>query len=49
MWLVVAAGTIHRSITGEMFLAPCLGTDLYKKKFKKDSEVDERRAEKDTA
>lgn len=34
MWLVVAAGTIRRSISGKMFFAPCLGTDLFGKKLK---------------
>jgi hypothetical protein len=29
MWLVVAALTIKNSITGKMFYAPCLGTDLF--------------------
>jgi hypothetical protein len=29
MWLLIAAGTVQRSITGKMFFAPCLGTDLY--------------------
>lgn len=29
MWLVVAVGTIRKSITGEMFYSPCLGTNLY--------------------
>ncbi|KAH7383061.1 MFS transporter [Cadophora sp. MPI-SDFR-AT-0126] len=29
MWLVVAVGTVQRSLTGKMFFAPCLGTDLY--------------------
>lgn len=33
MWLVVAAGTIRRSISGKMFFAPCLGTDLFGKKL----------------
>ncbi|KPI46073.1 Sulfite efflux pump SSU1 [Cyphellophora attinorum] len=31
MWLVVAAGTIYRSFTMEMFYSPCLGTNLYAK------------------
>ena len=35
MWLVVAAGTIRNSISGKMFYAPCLGTDLFMKKFAK--------------
>jgi hypothetical protein len=29
MWIVVAIGTVQRSITGKMFFAPCLGTDLF--------------------
>ena len=29
MWLVVAIGTVQRSISGKMFFAPCLGTNLY--------------------
>jgi hypothetical protein len=31
MWLVIAAGTAQRSITGEMFFAPCLGTNMFQK------------------
>ena len=34
MWLAVAAGTVQRSLTGEMFVAPCLGTDLFLKRLK---------------
>ena len=34
MWLVIAAGTVQRSITGEMFFAPCLGTDLFLRRVK---------------
>lgn len=33
MWLVVAARTVQRSLTGKMFFAPCLGTDLFQKKL----------------
>ena len=29
MWLIIAAGTVQRSLTGKMFFAPCLGTDLF--------------------
>jgi hypothetical protein len=29
MWLGIAAMTLKRSITGQMFFAPCLGTNLY--------------------
>ena len=29
MWLVVATGTVKGSISGKMFFAPCLGTDLF--------------------
>ena len=29
MWLVVTAATVKRSISGKMFFAPCLGTDLF--------------------
>ena len=32
MWLVVAAGTVRGVVSGKMFFAPCLGTDLYLKK-----------------
>lgn len=35
-WLIIAAGTIQRSITGKMFFAPCLGTDLFLRKLKED-------------
>jgi C4-dicarboxylate transporter/malic acid transport protein len=31
MWLVVAVMTVQRSLTGKMFFAPCLGTDLFQK------------------
>jgi hypothetical protein len=34
MWLVIAAGTVQRSITGKVFFAPCLGTDLYLRKLR---------------
>jgi hypothetical protein len=33
MWLVVAAGTIKKSVKGTMFFAPCLGTDLFLKRI----------------
>ena len=36
LWLVVAAGTVMRSITGQMFFAPCLGTDLFLKKLEEE-------------
>lgn len=36
MWLVVAAGTIQRSISGKMFFAPCLGTDLFLRRQKEE-------------
>lgn len=29
MWLVIAVRTVRRSLTGKMFFAPCLGTDLF--------------------
>ncbi|KAF1973446.1 hypothetical protein BU23DRAFT_464524 [Bimuria novae-zelandiae CBS 107.79] len=32
MWLVLAVRTAIRAITGKMFYAPCLGTDLFMKK-----------------
>ncbi|KAK5951412.1 hypothetical protein OHC33_007468 [Knufia fluminis] len=41
MWLVVAAGTAQRSITGKMFFAPCLGTDLYQRRKREESQVGE--------
>ena len=34
MWLVVAAGTVRGAISGKMFFAPCLGTDLFLMKLK---------------
>jgi hypothetical protein len=46
MWLVIAAGSVQQSITGKMFLAPCLGTDLYLRKpkeRKKAAKVPEKR------
>jgi len=39
MWLVVAAGTVQRSITGAMFFAPCLGTDLFLKKLEREKNI----------
>ena len=33
MWLVIAPRTVKRAISGKMFFAPCLGTDLYLKKI----------------
>ncbi len=27
-WIIVAVGTIRDSLTGKMFFAPCLGTDM---------------------
>ena len=33
MWFIVAAGTIQRAITGEIFFSPCLGTNLYGNKL----------------
>ena len=41
MWLVIAAGTVRGSLTGKMFFAPCLGTDLFLKKIE-----EEKRAKK---
>lgn len=35
-WLIITAGTIRRSISGKMFFAPCLGTDLFLRKLKED-------------
>jgi hypothetical protein len=34
MWIGIAAGTVQRSINGKMFFAPCLGTDLYPRRWK---------------
>jgi hypothetical protein len=34
MWIVIAAGTVQLSITGKVFFAPFLGTDLYLRKLK---------------
>lgn len=44
MWFVIAGGTIQRSITGKMFFAPCLGTDLFLRRLKEEKEA----APKDT-
>jgi len=33
MWLVIAIGTVKRSLKGKMFFAPCLGTDLFLKQL----------------
>lgn len=41
MWLVVTAGTLQRSIKGQMFYAPCLGTDLYQRGPKKEKMASE--------
>lgn len=32
MWLVIAVRTIKGALSGKMFFAPCLGTDLFLKK-----------------
>lgn len=29
IWLIIAAGTVRGALSGKMFFAPCLGTDLY--------------------
>lgn len=34
MWLVVMMRTVKRAISGKMFFAPCLGTDLFLKRDK---------------
>jgi hypothetical protein len=34
LWIIVAVGTVQRSITRKMFFAPCLGTDLKLRKLK---------------
>lgn len=34
MWLVVMIETVKRAISGKMFFAPCLGTDLFLKRAK---------------
>jgi len=34
LWIVVAVSTVQRSITGKMFYAPCLGTDMKIKEAK---------------
>lgn len=39
LWIVVAAGTIRGAISGKMFYAPCLGTDLHAKKLKDEEQV----------
>jgi hypothetical protein len=46
LWIIVAVFTVQRSITGKMFFAPCLGTDLKRRKLKK-RKVAARVAEKD--
>ena len=47
MWLVVAAGTVRGAISGKMFFAPCLGTDLYLKR-RKDEKMAAKLAKKET-
>jgi len=37
MWLVIAARTAKRAVSGKMFFAPCLGTDLYLKRADRDA------------
>ena len=32
LWLVVTAGTAKHAMSGKMFFAPCLGTDLFSRK-----------------
>ncbi|KAH8721588.1 sulfite efflux pump SSU1 [Phaeosphaeriaceae sp. PMI808] len=34
MWLIVAVRTVKGAVSGKMFFAPCLGTDLFLKKSK---------------
>ena len=36
MWLAITAGTVQRSLTGKMFFAPCLGTDLFLRRQKEE-------------
>ena len=36
MWLGVAVGTVRGSLTGKMFFAPCLGTDLYLRRLREE-------------
>lgn len=40
LWIVVAAGTIRGAISGKMFYAPCLGTDLHARKVKTEAKQD---------
>jgi hypothetical protein len=44
LWIVVAVGTMKGSLTGKMFYAPCLTTDmkLKERKLKKIAEMAER-------
>lgn len=36
MWVVVAVRTVLRSLSGKMFFAPCLGTDLFSKELQEE-------------
>lgn len=47
MWLVIAAGTIRGVISGKMFFAPCLGTDLYAKRKKTEQQPDAKLAKEE--
>ena len=47
MWLVVAGGTVLGAVSGKMFFAPCLGTDLYLKQ-RNNEEIAAKSAKKET-
>lgn len=41
MWFVTTIGTVQRSITGKMFFALCLGTDLFQRQLKEEKRASE--------
>jgi len=45
MWLPLAAITLMRAISGKMFFAPCLGTDLFLKRVEAHEERPENSSE----
>ena len=45
MWLPLAAITLKRAISGKMFFAPCLGTDLFLRRVAAHEERQESRSE----
>lgn len=49
MWLVVMTRTVQRAISGKLFFAPCLGTDLFLKKSENQGEREYKAAKIDTA